>query len=202
MIDTTSLLQRWSFLVCLVAITSTADAAEWHVDRKATNNVTFTSEVVTFSFEGTNDKVDGFLYWEGPGLFEGKPQLLFQVEVNAFDTGIGKRDSDMRDVLKADKHPLSTYKGTIIGHEAITDSSGVPTGQQHVRTRGTLSLAGVERSVGIDGIVAVGDSTATLQAEFNFRLAEFDIEAPGLAAFVKVSEQIDIAVDLSLKRVK
>ena len=202
MTEAKSFLQRWSFLVCLAAITATADAAEWHVDGKAANNVTFTSEVVTFSFEGTNDKVDGFLYWEGPGLFEGKPQLLFQVEVGAFDTGIGKRDSDMRDVLRADKHPLSTYKGTIVGHEVITDSSGVPTGQHHVRSRGTLSLAGVERSVDVDGMVAIGDSTATLQANFNFRLAEFEIEAPSLAAFVKVSEQIDIAVELSLKRIK
>ncbi len=192
---------RWIALL-LVAGTMHADAAEWHVDKKGSNNVTFTSEVVTFSFEGTNDKVDGYLYWEGPGLFEGKPQVLFQVEVSAFDTGIGKRDSDLRDVLSAQTHPLTTYKGAIIGHAPIADSSGRPTGQQRVQTRGTLTLAGVQRTVDIDGIVSVADSSATLHAEFYFRLADYQIEAPSLAAFVKVSERIDIAVDLTLKRVK
>ncbi len=208
--DTTRLFQSSSrsdtfvrmILLCFVVLATRVDGAEWHLDRKADSDVTFTSEVVSFSFAGSNDKVDGYLYWEGPALFEGKPQLLFQVEVIAFDTGIGKRDSDLRDVLATDKHPLATYKASIIGHEAIRDSSGVETGSHHVRTRGTMNLRGVERTIDVDGVLAFGDSTATITSEFDIRLEQYGIEAPSLAAFVKVSERIDLAVHLSLKRVK
>ena len=157
--------------------------------------------MVTFSFEGTTDKVDGYIYWEGPGLFEGKPQVFFQVEVNGFDTGVGKRDHDLRDVLATKKHPFTSYKGIITSHVAITDSQGVVTGHR-VATRGTLALHGVERSVEIPGLIRLADSSATLHAEFSLQLADHDIEAPSLVAFVKVSEQIDIAVDLSLHRIK
>ena len=194
-------LRRLGVLVWILACSTASWAAEWHVDRTSANNVTFTSEVVSFSFEGTTDKVDGYLYWEGPGLFEGKPQLFFQVVINGFDTGIGKRDSDLRETLAAKEHPFTTYKGTIVSHEAIVDSSGVLTGHQ-VQTQGKLSLHGIERSVKIPGVITLQDSSASLQATFDLRLADYDIEAPSIAAFIKVSERIDIAVDLSLQRIK
>lgn len=191
----------WTLLFALLLAKTPTGAAEWHVDGKADNTVTFTSEVVTFNFEGTTQKVDGYLYWEGPGLFEGKPQLFFQVEVNGFDTGIGKRDSDMRDVLETKSFPYASYKASILSHTAVEDSSGNLIGHR-VQTRGSLSLHGVERTVDIPGLVVLADSSATVSARFDLRLADYDIEAPSLAAFVKVSERIDIDVDLSLRRVK
>ncbi len=88
-----------------------------------------------------------------------------------------------------------------MSHEAIVDSSGVLTGHQ-VQTQGKLSLHGIERSVKIPGVITLQDSSASLQATFDLRLADYDIEAPSIAAFIKVSERIDIAVDLSLQRIK
>ncbi len=190
-----------TWILCALFRAATVEADEWHIDKKSDNVVTFTSEVVSLSFEGTTDKVDGYLYWEGPELFEGKPQVFFQIEVNGFDTGIGKRNRDLREVLATKKHPFTSYKAAITSHAAITDSQGVITGHRVV-TRGTLSLHGVERKVEIPGLIRLADPSATLHAEFDLQLADHHIEAPSLAAFVKVSEQIDIAVDLSLHRIK
>ena len=74
--------------LCLLA--ANAQAGEWHVDKKAKDNlITFTSEVVALTFDGTTDQVDGYIYWEGENLFEKKSQFFFEVELASFDTGIG-----------------------------------------------------------------------------------------------------------------
>lgn len=191
-----------SAMLLALLTTTPAQSAEYHVDTSASRDVAFTSEVVGFSFEGHNELVDGYLYWKGPGLFEGEPQLLFRVEVNGFDTGIGKRDHDLRDVLDTGRHPFTSYTAKIVSHTPILDSLGSATGSHRVETRGTLSLHGVEREVTIPGTIAFTESGAAVDADFDLRLADYGIEAPSLAAFVKVSERIDIHVALPLKRIE
>jgi polyisoprenoid-binding protein YceI len=172
-------------------------AAEWQVDGEAENQVEFTSEVVGFSFSGTNDDIDGYLYWEGEGLFERNSQLYFEVDLRTLDTGIGKRDRDMRDVLNTGKWPRATYKATVVSHRADTSGQGY-----RVETKGTFSLHGVEREMAIPGRLAFDGQRATADAEFTVRLGDFDIEAPSLAAFVKVSEEVSVRVRFGLKLAK
>lgn len=170
-------------------------AAEWHVDTEAEENlVEFTSSVVTLTFTGTTDRIDGFLYWEGDSLFAEKAQLRFEVELNSLDTGIGKRDRDLRDVLQTKKWPKAIYAARITGH--APDSTGTA---YDVQTKGTFQLHGVSREIEVPGRLVMGDSTATVQAEFRLLLNDYDIEAPGLAAFIKVSEEIDVSVNVQLE---
>ena len=140
-----SILVAVAVALCRLAM---VHAGEWQVDKEAEGNrVTFTSQVLGFSFQGVTDQIDGYLYWEGEKLFEKNSQLLFQVELNSLDTGIGKRDRDMRKVLKTDKWPR-----------------------------------------------------ARLSSEFTLRLEDFQIEAPSLAAFIKVSQEIQVSVSCYLKQ--
>lgn len=176
-----------------------AGAGEWHVDKKAKNNeVVFTSEVIALTFEGKTDKVDGYIYWEGEELFEEKDQLFFSVELNSLDTGIGKRDRDMRNVLDTKKWPKAIFKGEIASHTAI-DSSVTA---YRVKAKGKFSVHGVERDIEVPGTIVVGDGVSRVEAEFVIRLEDYKIEAPSLAAFVKVSEEVPIRVAFDLKHVK
>ena len=110
---------------------------EWHVDEKAEGNqVAFTSKVVALTFTGTTDKIDGFIYWEGDSLFAAKDQLHFEVDLASFDTGIGKRDRDMRQVLDTEQWPKAVYKGEIAEHAAV-DSTVVA---YRIKTKG-ISVA-------------------------------------------------------------
>jgi len=174
-------------------------AGEWHVDEKVKENqVKFTSEVAGFSFEGVTSKVDGYIYWEGTELFEKKSQLLFQVDLNSLDTGIGKRDRDMRNVLGTDKWPKVILKGEIVEHAPIDSVANAYMG----KVKGKISLHGVEREVEIPGRITVEEGRSRINAEFSLQLADFDIEAPSLAAFIKVSQDIRIAVSFYMKHVK
>ena len=182
-------------LALLICLPPAAEGGEWHVDRKAgENRVGYTSSVASFTFSGETDQIDGFIYWEGDSLFAENSQLRFEVDLADFDSGLGKRDRDMREVLDTDRWPRAVYKGEITGHAAV-DSSVTA---YRVETRGTLSLHGVERAIEVPGLVVVEQECSKVEAAFSIELADYDIEAPALAAFIKVSQEIGLKVSVSL----
>ncbi len=181
-------------ILCATAI----NAGEWHVDTAhPSNNVLFTSEVVGLQFDGTSRSIDGYVYWEGDGPFSQGSQFLFAVDMSTFDTGIGKRDRDMRVVLNTRKWPQAQFKGTIATLTADTSA----TDTYRALTRGTFSLHGIELPVEIPATVALGDSTSHIDATFTIRLQDYSIEAPSLAAFIKVSEEVDVSVQVHMKHI-
>ena len=182
--------------VCLLAVS--VQAGEWHVDKKVKDNqVKFTSEVVALTFDGTTDKVDGYIYWEGDTLFEKKNQFVFEVELASFDTGIGKRNRDMRDVLGTKKWPKAIFKGEIINHKP--DS----TAHSYVATaKGFFSMHGVEKSMEVPANIVIGSGYSKITSNFTVRLEDHNIEAPSLAAFVKVSEDVAVSVHFTMQHIQ
>ena len=182
-------------LALLICLPPAVEGGEWHVDREAEGNeVKYISTVAAFTFSGETDQIDGFIYWEGDSLSVENSRLHFEVNLASFDSGIGKRDRDMREVLDTDKWPKAVYKGELTELAAV-DSTVTAF---RVETRGTLSLHGVERAVGVPGLVVVEGERSRVEAAFSLKLADYGIEAPSLAAFVKVSQEIDLAVSVSL----
>ena len=183
------------FLAFLICLPLAVEGGEWHVDRKADGNqVKYISTVAVFSFSGATDEIDGFIYWEGDSLSVEKSQLHFEVDLASFDSGIGKRDRDMREVLDTDRWPKAVYKGEIT-ELAVVDSSVTAF---RVETRGTLSLHGAEGEIGVPGLVVVEGDRSRVEAAFSLKLADYGIEAPSLAAFVKVSQRIQLEISVVL----
>ena len=186
---------RW-LLPLLICLPLGVRGGEWQVDKKTRDNqVKFTSRVTAFTFSGVTDQIDGFIYWEGDSLFAQKPRFHFEVNLAGFDTGIGKRDRDMREVLDTEKWPRAVYKGEIAGHAAVDSTVAA----YRVETRGTLSLHGIDRSIGVPGTLVVEEGRSRIEAAFTLKLADYEIEAPSLAAFVKVSQEIALEVLVYLK---
>lgn len=181
-----------AFLVCLPLA---VEGGEWHVDRTARENqVEYTSTVASFTFSGKTDQIDGFIYWKGDSLSLESSQLHFEVNLAGFDSGLGKRDRDMREVLDTDQWPKAVYKGEITELAAVDTSVTA----FRVMTRGTLSLHGVEGAIEVPGLVVVEGERSKVEAAFSLKLADYAIEAPSLAAFIKVSQEIDLEVSVSL----
>lgn len=179
-------------------IVTAIHASEWHVDKThPSNKVQFISEVVALQFDGTSQSIDGYVYWEGDGPISKGSQFLFAVDMSTFDTGIGKRDHDMRIVLNTRKWPQAHFKGTLATLRPDTSA----TNTYQTLAQGTFSLHGIEQSVGIPATITVGDSTAYIGADFTIRLQDYDIEAPSLAAFIKVSEEVSISVQVHMKQI-
>ena len=188
---------RWSCITAVLLVAGAAVAGEWHVDGEAAENrVEFTSEVVAFDFTGTTDQVDGFIYWEGDSLFARASQVHFEVDLASLDTGIGKRDRDMRDVLDTRAHPKAVFHGTVDEHAAVDTSITL----YRVGVKGTLSLHGVDQELAVTGTIRPEGDTWRVASAFTIRLADYGIEAPSLAAFVKVSEEVRIVASFAMER--
>ena len=188
------------FIPLLLCFPLAVHGVEWQVDKNAGDHkVKFTSRVAGFAFSGVTDRIDGFIYREEAPVFAPGNQFHFEVELASFATGIGKRDRDMRQVLDTDRWPKAVFKGEIAGHSAVDSSVA----GHRLQTKGILSLHGVDRAVEVPGAwVVVEEGRARVEASFILKLADYDIEAPSLAAFVKVSQEIALEVAFHLKQVK
>lgn len=183
-----------SLVFLLLFLSASLFAGEWHVEKSSKNLVKFTSETFKLEFHGTTDEIDGYVYWDGEEMFLGNSQLQMDVNLNSVETGIGKRDRDMRDRLETDKYPLTTFKGKITSAEKI-DSTVTA---YRVVSEGTIFIHGVERNLSMPATISIVDGKMHVVARFMVKLSDFDIEIPSLM-FLKVNEEIRLLVDFYLK---
>jgi polyisoprenoid-binding protein YceI len=181
-----ALIYLFSFLIGVVF------PGDWQVNKDATNTVIFYSSTPVLDFEGTTDSIDGYIYWEGDSLFGDKNEIYFELALNTFETGIGKRDRDMRDdVLQTDKFPLASFRGNFIH----VKKSGV---LYSVIVEGEMDLHGIKKRMKINGEIQMSENRMNLKSHFSIFLKDFEIEAPSLMAFFKVADEIKLELDLSL----
>ncbi len=171
-------------------------AGEWHVKGDAANKVKFISSTPLLDFEGVTDRVDGYAYWEGSQFFGDNNEIYFEVDVNSLETGIGKRDRDLRnDVLESDKWPTTTFKGTVVELEEVDSGR-----RYNVIARGTIFIHGHEKQIDVPGTITLENGQMHIKANFSVFLKDYDIEAPSLVAFVKVAEEIKLSVKMTLNK--
>jgi polyisoprenoid-binding protein YceI len=173
---------------------------ECHVDTTRANHVTFVSDAPIEDFEGTTDRIDGYVYWEGDALIAGdtyaQSEFYFEVLLDALDTGIGLRNRHMRDnYLHTRDHPYATFDGTIQRVDSLTDSTW------RIQAHGTLSIHGVDRPYDIECTVTPEGSGFRLHSAFEVRLPDFDIEVPSLM-FMKISEVIQIELHVYMVTIR
>lgn len=172
-------------------------AEEWHVKKSDDNLVKFTSSTALLDFDGITSNIDGYIYWEGEEVFGENNELYFEVDLNSVETGIGKRDRDMReDVLETDKYPKTWYKGKITN---VSVDSGNKN-KYSVSSNGKMFLHGFEKELDINAeIEIVGDEMHVI-CNFSVFLKDYEIEAPRLLAFIKVAEEIKLHLDFKLEK--
>ena len=179
-------------------LTSTTFADEWHVKKVESNIVKFTSSTTILDFDGTTSDIDGYIYWDGKEIFRGKNELYFEVDLNTVETGIGKRDRDMReDVLETDKWQTAYFKGSII--KAEKDEL---TNTYKVKVLGKMFIHGIEKEIEIPGNIKIENGIMTVITNFSIYLKDYKIKAPSLLAFIKVAEEIKLHLKFQLEKTK
>jgi len=183
------------FLFLFISLTF---ADEWHVKKDSDNLVKFTSSTTVLDFDGTTSNIDGYIYWEGKKIFERKIELYFEVDLNTVETGIGKRDRDMReDVLETQKWQTTYFKGTIKNVKK-NDS----TNNYSVKVLGKMFIHGVEKELEIPGVIKIKNGIMNVQTKFSIYLKDFNIEAPSLLAFIKVAQEIKLDLNFNLEKTR
>ena len=172
------------FLIIAIAVLA-AVPASGQAFRTESGTARFTSSVPLHTFTGTSERLVGRI-----DLREGV--VDFYLDLETLDTGIGKRDKDMRQTLETDRWPFASFYGKL---ETPMDSASAAA--QAVRVSGTFSIHGVEREVEVEGTIRHTPEGLHVQAAWSLSLDDYDITPPRLL-IVKVDEIQRISIDALL----
>ena len=187
-----------SIILILILFSTIITAEEWHVKKSENNLVKFISSTTVLDFEGVTDKIDGYIYWKGEEIFGLENEIYFEVDLNSVETGIGKRDRDMReDVLETDKWPKTSYRGKINKVEKMNDNNN----QYKVSALGKMFLHGREKTIPIEALINMTNDEMTVNCDFSVMLKDYEIEAPSLLAFIKVADEIKLNLNFTLQKI-
>ncbi|MGB0650836.1 MAG: YceI family protein [Rhodothermales bacterium] len=168
--------------VWIILISPQAEAQAWYAE---TGHVEFLSNVPLHDFIGTSDVLTGRI-----DLAENT--VDFFVDLNTLDTGIGKRDKDMRKTLETDDYPFAEFFGTL-----LTAVDPAAEGPQPVEVEGDFTIHGITRTIQVPGQLTFSEEGLRIEASWTLLLEDYEIQPPRLL-FLKVDEEQAITIDILL----
>ncbi|NBC16162.1 MAG: YceI family protein [Bacteroidetes bacterium] len=161
-------------------------AAQAQVYQTRSGYAEFTSDLPLHSFRGTSEHLVGRV-----DLSDGT--VDFYLDLATLDTGIGKRDKDLRRTLDTDEYPFAEFFGQI-----VSDYDPTSRELQPVRVRGDFTIHGVTREITVEGSIQRTPTSLKVLAGWTLNLEDYDIEPPSLV-IVKVDPEQDIFIDAVLE---
>jgi polyisoprenoid-binding protein YceI len=186
-------MSRAGFLIAAAALLATsARGADYRVKAGEPNRVVFVSKAATETVEGKTDRLDGYVVVDRDSVGDSVTVHL-EVDLASLDTGIGKRNKDMRKYLETDKHPKAVFAGaTVLGPEGAALEPGRMVAFD---CEGDFTVHGVTRRLRVTVEVTARDErTLALKATFKVALADHKIERPKFL-FLKLSEVQEVTVE-------
>lgn len=138
-------------------------------------------------FEGTAPCA---LFSVDPRGADGSYRARVEIAVADIDTGIDARNTRMRKMFDAQRHPR------IVGVFDHVDPAKLRAGALGFR----LAIRGVERPVApsVSAFRETPEKSAAFHAAFDVSLRDFGLEAPVVMGFVKVDDRVRVEVDVEL----
>lgn len=141
--------------------------------------VEFVSRAPLLEFKGTSNNLTGLIDLD-------ENLIDFYVDLNTLETGIRRRDRDMRSTyLKTDQFPFAEFTG-----ELLTGFNKESSQEQQVKTRGMFTIHGVEREIEVEGTLQPRDGGLKLNASFTVLLEDHNIDRPRVLFYELADEQV------------
>ncbi len=178
--------------VCLLLVGSAlGQEAEWAVDRTR-SQIVYRGSHPAHSWEGVSRDVRGSIRFD-PARPNGM-QVRIWAPVESFSSGNDNRDSNMLDVLEADRYPEVRF---------VSDSASVlfwDGRRGRWRLAGQLDFHGRRRLL-VVSVEMTFEDAATLRATGAFRISlrEFEVRRPRLL-LVPIRDELDIRFEILLRR--
>lgn len=150
-------------------------------------DVTFLSKAPLNEFEGKSSVLNGLVDLD-------KNLLDFFVDLNTLKTGIGLRDSHMREnYLETDKYPFAEFTGKIDQIPNLIIGQKVP-----VKALGTFKIHGIEQKIEVLGsLTKLQNGKLELDASFDIKLSDYKIPIPKLV-FYELAEEQKVTINATL----
>ncbi len=122
---------------------------------------------------------------------EGVASLRGSVEVKITDfiSDNAKRDANMRETMESDKFPKASFEIKEV----------VAKGGEDVLLKGSLTLHGVSKPLSFEGSVTAEGAKVHIKAKSALKMSDYGITPPKMV-FLTVRDQVDLSVDMVLKR--
>lgn len=148
--------------------------------------VEFISTAPLNEFKGTSNHLTGLINLN-------KNLVDFYVDLNTIDTGIEKRNRDMRTTyLNTDQYPFAEFTGELVSPFDVDKMES-----QEVTVSGTFKMHGVERQIKVDGTLKPTGSGLQLDASWIVLLKDYNIDRPGIL-FYELAEEQEINISILL----
>ncbi|EMS33575.1 hypothetical protein C943_04454 [Mariniradius saccharolyticus AK6] len=140
-------------------------------------------------FTGKSSKLNGLIDLE-------KNLLDFYVDLNTLKTGIGLRDSHMRDnYLETKKYPFAEFTGKLESIPTMVVGESRP-----VVAKGVFKIHGVQKEISVKGTIKMlSANELLLDASFPILLGDFKIEIPSVVFYELAEEQL-VTIQANLKK--
>lgn len=112
-----------------------------------------------------------------------------EVSIADFISDNAKRDVNMRETMESDKFPKASFEIKEV----------VSKGGDAVSLKGSLTLHGVSKPFSFEGSVNEEGSKVRIKAKSSMKMSDFGITPPKMV-FLTVRDQVDVSVDMVLKR--
>ena len=174
---------RCIYLLLFLFIAALPVAAQSYMTEGS--HVEFTSSVPLHTFTGTSENLVGMV-----NLADST--LDFYVDLTTLETGLGKRDKDMRITLETDKFPFAEFFGKLV--TPFDPNNPEP---QPALARGDFKIHGVTRTIDVEGTLQKTDEGLALKAAWDLQLEDYEIVPPKLL-FIKVDQTQALRIDALL----
>ena len=181
------------FMGILVLAAIPLHAAEFMVKAGKPNQVVFVSKAAMETFDGKTDRIEGRIVLD-PANVEDTVVVHLEVDLASLDTGIGKRDTHMRENhLETKKYPKAIFAGaTVLGPKGAKLAAGQAV---TFECEGDFTLHGVTKRLRVTVEVTLRDErTLAFKTSFKVPLADYEIDRPKFL-FMKLGEVQDVNVE-------
>lgn len=123
---------------------------------------------------------------------ENDPSTLhgtIEVSIADFISDNAKRDEHMNEAMESSKFPKASFE--------IKET--IPKGGDTVLMKGMMSIHGISKPMNFEGSIGSEGNKVHIKAKSTMKMSEFGITPPKML-FVTVRDQVDLSVDLMLKR--
>lgn len=153
--------------------------------------VTFLSKAPLNEFEGKSNVLNGLIDLD-------KNLLDFFVDLNTLKTGIGLRDSHMREnYLETDKFPFAEFTGKMESMPDLAEGEKKP-----VKAVGIFKIHGIEREIEVLGFLTkIQNGKIELETSFDILLSDYNIPIPKLV-FYELAEEQKVTIKATLTQKK
>ena len=170
-------------LVLFIQITERIQAQSFMADD---GYVEFVSTAPLLEFKGVSEHLTGLIDLE-------TMMVDFYVDLNTLETGIRRRDRDMRNsYLETDKFPFAEFSG-----ELISEFDPNLMEPQEAIATGKFKIHGEERDIEVVGTLTPGSDSLQLEASWIVLLEDYNIDRPGVLFYQLAEEQtVNISIEL------